>query len=176
MPTDAFAIPTLTGRTSRLRPPEPGELLDLAGRLADDPESSMWWGNDAATIERWFDDPEFHVLVVETAEGAVAGVIAFEEENDPDYRSAGIDIGLLTASTGRGVGTDALVTLARWLVDVRGHHRLTIDPATTNERAIHVYRKIGFRPIGTARKSERGSDGTWHDNLLMDLLAEEIED
>jgi aminoglycoside 6'-N-acetyltransferase len=24
------------------------------------------------------------------------------------------------------------------------------------------------------RKYERGSDGTWHDGLLMDLLAEEL--
>jgi aminoglycoside 6'-N-acetyltransferase len=34
--------------------------------------------------------------------------------------------------------------------------------------------KVGFRPVGITRQSERGSDGTWHDNLLMDLLADEL--
>jgi aminoglycoside 6'-N-acetyltransferase len=28
--------------------------------------------------------------------------------------------------------------------------------------------------VGILRKAERGNDGTWHDSLLMDLLAEEL--
>jgi len=33
---------------------------------------------------------------------------------------------------------------------------------------------VGFKPVGIMRKYECGSDGTWHDGLLMDLLAEEF--
>ena len=66
------------------------------------------------------------------------------------------------------------VTLLRYLIDERGHHRVTIDPAVANARAIHVYERVGFRRVGVMRKYERSSaDGTWHDNLLMDLLAED---
>jgi hypothetical protein len=36
--------------------------------------------------------------------------------------------------------------------------------------------KVGFRPVGVMRRCERDADGTWHDNLLMDLLASEFED
>jgi aminoglycoside 6'-N-acetyltransferase len=68
----------------------------------------------------------------------------------------------------------AIRALARYLIDVRGHHRLTIDPAAANERAIHAYRRVGFRPVGIMRRYERGPDGTWHDGLLMDLLAGEL--
>ena len=67
----------------------------------------------------------------------------------------------------------ALRTLARHLV-ASGHHHLTIDPAVENERAIACYRKIGFRPVGVLRRNERGADGTFHDALLMDLLADEL--
>jgi aminoglycoside 6'-N-acetyltransferase len=40
--------------------------------------------------------------------------------------------------------------------------------------AIRAYEKAGFRPVGVMRSYERGPDGTWHDGLLMELLAEEF--
>ena len=75
---------------------------------------------------------------------------------------------------GRGFGTDAVRTLARHLIIDHGHHRLTIDPAADNAVAIRCYSKVGFRPVGIMRNYERGPDGTWHDALLMDMLAEEL--
>jgi hypothetical protein len=68
----------------------------------------------------------------------------------------------------------ALLLAADWLFDQRGHHRLTIDPACCNARAIRAYEAVGFRQVGTMRRYERGADGSWHDNLLMDLLPEEL--
>jgi len=65
--------------------------------------------------------------------------------------------------------------LARHLFRERGHHRLTIDPALANERAIRAYERVGFRRVGVMREYERGADGSWHDGLLMDLLAREFE-
>ena len=56
----------------------------------------------------------------------------------------------------------------------REHHRLTIDPAADNAAAIRCYKKVGFRPVGVMRRYEQGAEGTWHDGLLMDLLAEEL--
>ena len=43
-----------------------------------------------------------------------------------------------------------------------------------NAAAIRCYSKVGFRPVGIMRQAERGNDGSWHDCLLMDLLADEI--
>ena len=113
------------------------------------------------------------VLAIDTPSGA-AGLVTYTEELDPDYRSASIDIGLLSGTTGRGVGTAALRLLARWLFDEAGHHRLTIDPAVANERAVRAYHKVGFQTIGVARSYERGDEGLWHDNLLMDMLREDL--
>ncbi|HJS70109.1 MAG TPA: GNAT family protein, partial [Gaiellaceae bacterium] len=69
---------------------------------------------------------------------------------------------------------DAIRTLARHLFDDRGHHRITIDPAATNERAIRVYERVGFKRVGLMRSYERGVDGEWHDGLLLDLLRDEL--
>jgi aminoglycoside 6'-N-acetyltransferase len=106
--------------------------------------------------------------------GEVAGLIQYYEEHEPDYRHAGMDIALRSDHHGRGLGREALITLARHLIDVRGHHRLIIDPAAGNARAIATYRRVGFRPVGVMRRYERGPDGVWHDGLLMDLLPEEL--
>jgi len=108
------------------------------------------------------------------ADGVVVGSLQVEEELDPDYEYASIDLFLATEAQGRGIGPDAIRTISRFLIDVRGHHRLTIDPNVANERAIRAYTKVGFRPVGVMRAYERDSDGTWHDNLLMDLLAGEL--
>lgn len=107
-------------------------------------------------------------------DGRVAGAIQWSAEDEPDYRHAGIDIYLDPALHGRGLGTDAVRTLARHLIADLGHHRLVIDPAADNAAAIRCYSKAGFRPVGVMRRYERGVDGTWHDGLLMDLLADEL--
>jgi aminoglycoside 6'-N-acetyltransferase len=107
-------------------------------------------------------------------EGDVIGGMQYAEEEDPEYRHAGIDIFLATAHEGAGLGTEALRLLARHLIQERGHHRLVIDPAAANERAIRAYERVGFRPVGAMREYHLGADGTWHDGLLMDLLAREL--
>jgi aminoglycoside 6'-N-acetyltransferase len=53
---------------------------------------------------------------------------------------------------------------------------LVIDPAADNTAAIACYRKVGFRSVGVMRKYELSADGTWHDGLLMELLADELTD
>ena len=120
-------------------------------------------------------DPDLHYLVIEIEDGTIVGGIQWTAEPDPDYHHASIDIYLDPAFHGRGLCTDAVRTLARHLFEDEGHHRLTIDPAADNHAAIGCYSKVGFRPVGVMRQYERGADGTWHDGLLMELLAEEFD-
>jgi aminoglycoside 6'-N-acetyltransferase len=108
-------------------------------------------------------------------DGALVGCVQTVEEDEPDYRHAAIDLFLDTDHQGRGLGPEAIRLVARYLFEVRGHHRLTIDPAAANTRAMAAYQRVGFRPVGVMRKYERGPDGTWHDGLLMDLLAGELQ-
>ena len=165
----------LAGELVTLRRAEMADAERLAEILAQ-PAVSAWWGrHDLDRVRAEVIDPgDGTVVFVIEVEGTVAGLVQYSEEDEPDYRHAGIDIFLDPAYHGRGLGADAVRTVARYLFDVRGHHRLTIDPAASNERAIRSYERVGFRPVGVMRRYERGADGTWHDGLLMDLLAEEL--
>ena len=153
------------------------EDTDRLEEILREPEVSRWWGGydvDAKrVVEEIFEDRDAVSYAIE-ANGELVGLIQYEEENTPDYRHAGIDIFIATAAQGQGLGSEALHLLARYLIDERGHHRLTIDPAAANTRAIRAYERIGFRPVGVMREYERGPDGSWHDGLLMDLLARQL--
>ena len=165
----------LQGARVRLRPAIRGDIADLV-RIRQSPQVYERWrgGEDlVAAVEEDLDEPGVTGYVIEL-EDRVVGWIQWEAEEDPDYRHASIDIYVDPAVHGRGVGTDAVRTLARHLLLDHGHHRLVIDPAADNAAAIRAYSKVGFRPVGIMRRYERGADGTWHDGLLMDLLVDEL--
>ncbi len=143
-------------------------------RVLQDSAVEQWWGHyDADRVAAEYSNEDTVVYFIDIA-GQVAGIIQYSEETDPQYRHAGIDIALVEASRRQGIGPRAIQALARYLFDKRGHHRLTIDPAAANRNAIRAYEKVGFQRVGIMRQYERGSDGTWRDGLLMDLLAEEL--
>ena len=102
------------------------------------------------------------------------GLVQYGEQDTPDYRHASIDIFLDPRIHGRGYGREVIAILAAHLIDDRGHHRITIDPAADNAPAIACYAAVGFRPVGIMRQYERGRDGGFHNGLLMDLLAGEL--
>jgi aminoglycoside 6'-N-acetyltransferase len=145
-------------------------------RIFSDPTVAEWWGDPEKAVREAMavSEVETHYLI-EVGDETV-GMIQSYEETDDMYSYASIDVAVRTAWQGRGIGPEAIRTLARHLIDDRGYHRLTIDPAAHNARAIRAYERVGFKPVGVMRQYEKGPDGTWHDGLLMDMLAEELRD
>jgi aminoglycoside 6'-N-acetyltransferase len=160
-------VTELPGDNVLLRPIEPRHAPALKAILAT-PEVAAWWGreDEGFPLEDEPNAVRFSILV----DGEVGGLIQFVEETTPDYRHAGIDLYLAPDLHNRGFGTDAVATLARHLIEERGHHRLTIDPATDNAAAIRCYEKAGFRRVGVMRSAWRDLDGRWRDALLMELV------
>jgi aminoglycoside 6'-N-acetyltransferase len=134
---------------------------------------AWWWDFDLDNVAAEVSEPDVCPLVIEH-EDHVIGYMQFSEEESLQYHFASIDLSLHDDYQGRGYGRDAVRTLARYLFEVRGHHRLTIDPASANARAIACYGSVGFTPVGILREYERGADGSWHDGLLMELLMDEL--
>lgn len=137
----------------------------LLERIVREPEVAAWWS-----------PPDSYAgMLAVLHEGEVIGAVQFEEETDPEFRHAGVDLFLTASRHGQGLGADTVRTLARWLVKERDHHRLTIDPAAANTAAIRCYGKVGFKPVGIMRAYWRDRrTGAWQDGLLMDLLADEL--
>jgi aminoglycoside 6'-N-acetyltransferase len=152
-----------------LRPVAPADAPELL-RILQTPEVARWW--DAPDPGFPLTDDPGSVRLTIVADGRVAGLVQFSEEPDPKYRHASVDVFLDPALHGRGLGTEAVRRAVDLLIDERGHHRITIDPAAANVSAIKAYAKVGFRPVGTLRAYERDTGGSaFHDGLLMELLA-----
>lgn len=166
-------LPVLQGERLTLRPLGEADLEALV-EIIREPGVAEWWGESAAP-DRLREDLHMDgaAWAIEV-DGELAGWLGCTEETEPEYPSVGLDISLSGRFQGRGLGPDALRTAIRWFADERGHHRFTIDPAAHNDRAIRAYETVGFRPVGTMRRYERGADGSFHDGLLMDLLIEEL--
>ena len=159
-----------------LRPVVAADLPWLKTAVCE-PAVAVHWdtGDGPAWIDGLLDDDEVAPYIIESG-GRPIGYAQWGEEDDPGYRSASIDLFLVTDAHGHGYGREVVRTLATWLIGERGHHRIEIDPSAANAPAIRCYEAVGFRPIGIARRRERAADGTWHDSLLMDLLAEDLAD
>lgn len=170
--TEESSIP---GASVVLRPVRRDDLSRL-GEIVQKPGVAEWWPayDEARLADDLFGEKADATAFAVEFEGNVVGLIWYYEEEDPQYRMAGIDLYIDCDWHGRGLGTDALQTLAKHLFEQRGHHRIIIDPALPNKRAIHVYEKVGFKPVGVMRRYERLPDGTFRDGLLMDMLPEDL--
>lgn len=166
----------LIGSSCRLQPTTADDR-DALLAIRSAPEVRLWWRGDDLVEE--FEDSlantDLHLLSIwATPDGEsherIVGLIQYEEEHDPDYRHAGIDIYIDPAAHRQGFALDSLATLIDHLCTERGHHRITIDPAADNAAAIACYAKVGFEPVGVMRSYERREDGSWSDSLLMELV------
>jgi aminoglycoside 6'-N-acetyltransferase len=168
-------VTVLRGERVVLRPLVEADVGPLTAILQS-PEVARWWPDeDEETVRERLGAGEPHTTTWAVCVGDdVVGLAQAWEEPDPMYRHGGIDLSLHPDSHGQGLGSDTVRTVARWLFEERGHHRITIDPAAGNAVAIRCYERVGFRPVGVMRQYERGAEGTWHDGLLLDLLQGEL--
>lgn len=165
---------TLHGTQAILRPVECADVDRLAAILRRR-EVARWWPSfDADGLRDALTSDEGPVLYVVEVDGDVVGSVQYAEEPAANYRHASLDIFLEPEYHGRGIGSDAIQTVARHLLHDKGHHRLVTNPAVENERAIKTFTRVGFRPVGEMRRYERDRDGVWHDCLLMDLLEHDL--
>ena len=104
--------------------------------------------------------PDVDPYVIE-ADGDAVGYLQAWFADD----AAGLDMFLVPSARGRGLGPEAALTLARWLLDEGGRQRVTTDPYTWNEAAIRAWQKAGFRPLDE-REPDDDHSGSW---LLMEF-------
>ncbi|RDE16021.1 MAG: hypothetical protein C4K48_02695 [Candidatus Thorarchaeota archaeon] len=72
-----------------------------------------------------------------------------------------------------GYGTDAIRVILWVAFNILGLHSIYLDTMADNERAIHVYEKVGFKRVGILRESEF-LDGDFKELLYMDILRDDF--
>lgn len=109
------------------------------------------------------------VILVAENDGQLVGRIAAIGGNfRRNKHSVHIVIGILQSFTGQGIGTRLFTELERWARE-HGIHRLELTVMVHNERAIGLYKKIGFEIEGT-KQHALFVNGTYVDEYLMAKL------
>lgn len=175
---------SLSGKLVRLRALEP-EDADTFWRWHNDPEVTRWLEDSypeplAAIRKRWADRApnsyERTAFGIETlAHDRLIGVVVLRDAK-PETARAELDIYIGEKDCWNGgYGTEAMRIMCRFGFDFMRLHAIELGVVDANERARHVYRKIGFVEDGKLRDAFR-RDGAWHDVYVMSLLEGELID
>ncbi|MEJ7846256.1 MAG: GNAT family N-acetyltransferase [Acidimicrobiales bacterium] len=131
-------------------------------------EAPVDWARRTAFLERLVGDDPTAVLVVAEKADVVVGSITAEHG-----RSGRVELGMaiLDGYRGRGIGT----ALLSWVVDwarTCGAHKVTLELWPDNDRALGLYRKLGFEVEGRYRRHWRRRDGSLWDAVGMGLVLD----
>lgn len=134
---------TIVGGSVKLRATSKDDLDLLAGWFAD-PSFVTWWGGKPKSREevatKYLNDDETPQAFVVEAAGEPIGYIQAWSDEPPD---GGIDIVLKPDAQGKGLGIDAIRTMAEYL-RAAGWRKITVDPLAQNYRAIKAFERAGF--------------------------------
>ena len=125
------------GRLTALRPAGAGDVDRLVAWHAD-PEVARYWDGETFTrdeMEERLARPDVEAWIVEER-GEPVGYLQVHPE--------GLDMFLIPAARGRGLGPDAARAMAAHLVEQRGWTRVTVDPYAWNEGAVRAWERAGF--------------------------------
>ncbi|KAJ3794579.1 acyl-CoA N-acyltransferase [Lentinula aff. detonsa] len=120
----------------------------------------------------WAKSCLFFAIIEEKESSKFLGFIALKISVTKN-RDAEFTIGIIASEWGQGFGTEA----SRWLIGYgfRGLnlHRISLTVTATNDRAVAVYKKVGFVEEGRKRAA-MWSQGKWVDHITMGILEEEF--
>ena len=134
------------GDLTRVRPVGSADVDLLVGWHAEE-EVARYWDRKAFTRESMLERlarPKVTPYIVE-ADGVPVGYLQVHHLDDDG--DGGLDMFLVPAARGRGLGPDAARAVARHLVDERGWSRVTVDPYAWNVVALRGWRNAGFEQV-----------------------------
>ncbi|KAF9568792.1 acyl-CoA N-acyltransferase [Agrocybe pediades] len=100
------------------------------------------------------------------------GVIGFVAPADRKNRNAVLFITLSPDKWGKGYGFEAINFLVDYAFFDMGMHRVSLTAFEGNDRAIELYRRIGFVEEGRHRKIN-WIKGAWRDTFYFGILEDE---
>lgn len=111
--------------------------------------------------------------IVEKDTNKVIGNCGLHMVNDVHrHANFGIFIGEKTYWN-QGIGSEATALILDYGFNIMNLNNISLEVVQYNQRAVRCYEKVGFKYVGTRRKSIFMA-GQYHDVLIYDMLAEEF--
>ncbi|CAM1509870.1 Fc.00g002050.m01.CDS01 [Cosmosporella sp. VM-42] len=88
------------------------------------------------------------------------------------HRNTSIGITLAAPYQGKGYGAEAIDWALDWAFRFGGYHRVAMNTVSYNERAQHLYKRLGFTEEGRIREAH-WHDRKWYDTVNFGMLESE---
>ena len=153
--------------------------LEKMRALRNDPSTWIYLTDvhfvSAPAQERWFikvsESADRKYFVIRDEEHEFIGIVRCDEI-DHLNRSMRIGCDIVPQLRGHGYGSRVYELLFKYCFDFLNMHRLWLLVIDTNQVAIRLYTKSGFREEGRYRES-LFRDGHYHDYIVMSILEDE---
>lgn len=156
--------------------------LERMRALRNDPSTWMMLTDvgfiDAEAQRQWFqrvrltNDKRYYAVCDNTYD--FIGIVR-TDEIDRTNRSIRIGADIVPELRGRGYGSKVYRLIKKYCFDYLNMHRLWLAVLDTNEVALGLYEKQGFKVEGRYREAIF-RDGTYHDYIIMSILEQEYHD
>lgn len=159
-----------------LRPFEKEDIKELH-RWTNDPVSIAMAGRIPKTLEQVEQEVEKKrrkgdfLMAIENKENRLIGWV-FLRDIEPEHGRACIGILLAPEARGQGYGKPAMEQMIEWGFRQLRLNKIYLTTRGINERAIALYKKIGFVVEGQLRK-HAFVNGEYFDTYMMGLLESE---
>lgn len=174
----------LYGKNLRLRAIEREDIPRFI-RWLNDPEVRQFLvlhePLSRAKEERWFEEQLSRatelILAIEVCAGEEWVHIGNIGLHRIDLKNRTAVLGIVIGEKdfwGKGYGREAIRVLLRYAFFELGLNRVELEVFAFNTRALRCYEAVGFKKAGVRRQAFF-RNGSFHDVVLMDLLAEEFE-
>ncbi|WP_088006442.1 GNAT family N-acetyltransferase [Indiicoccus explosivorum] len=167
-----------------LRPFEPGDAPILYQAMNSDKKLRRLTGTHKVftlqEIEDFIrssaaDSTRVGFAIVTQDDDTLVGDAALNEMVFPNNRDANFRIAIFDAFTSKGYGSEAAELMLEYGFGILNLHRIELDVYSVNERAAHVYEKLGFKKEGVKRENWY-YDHQYYDSVMMSILEHEYRE
>ena len=117
------------------------------------------------------DEDKMHLIILNEAGKQVGFVLLAGFKNEDDN----IELRrIVIADKGKGYGSQTITALKKKCFEKHDCNRLWLDVFDFNDRARHVYKKLGFKEEGILRESVK-KGGNYLNLVIMSILKKEYE-
>lgn len=120
---------------------------------------------------KWYDkfNPDFYAIIVNDKMIGYFRTSNYSPENLNIYIGADIHPDF----QGKGIGFEVYSKFIPYIFEIYGLNKISLEVLSTNQRAISLYNKLGFKSEGIKRE-EIYKNNKFIDSIIMSILKKEL--
>lgn len=120
---------------------------------------------------RWMEEnhPDWYAIL---CDGEMVGYFRISNQSAAS-RNLYIGADIEESQRGKGIGYESYLIMMERLFKDRQLNKISLEVLSNNDRAFHLYRKLGFSVEGSKRQ-EVWREGSWIDSIVMSITRKEF--